>query len=203
MAYCRNCGGEAGILKMCNDCGAPIEENNTKLKQSDDNDIYLYFFLSLLVPFVGFVLYYRMRNTAISEAKSSLVGGLMCIAILAAFYLTTSAIEEPYVYEPPIYYDVSKNEILLDAIAVEEASKLYCKNNVCDVDQELTWGTLRPFIEGIDEGYYVSTNTVVVSSRIDGRWHVYLEANGTNQYEFVRGGSPSYCDLSCVVKDED
>lgn len=100
--------------------------------------------------------------------------------------------------------NILKDDILAEALMVNNASKLYCALNECSETQELTWDDINEYIEGIDEDDYDLTNNAgVVSRKIDGKWTVDMERSGTGEWEFTEGLDPTECDRTCVIEDID
>lgn len=103
-----------------------------------------------------------------------------------------------------IVENTQKDAILADALAIENAAKLYCSQTTCTVDQELTWTQLQDYVEAIDEAYYDFTNNGgVVATKLNGDWTIDLEADGTGEWEFTQGHVPSQTDRASVVEDTD
>lgn len=96
---------------------------------------------------------------------------------------------------------LEKELILYDALQIENAAKLYCSQSLCDADQELTWGDLSPYITGFDEDYYETSNETVLARKSNGKWHIYLEAVGTGNWELPPGLIPSESTYQDVIED--
>ncbi len=102
-----------------------------------------------------------------------------------------------------IIENTQRDSILADALAVENAAKLYCSQTTCTADQDLTWGNLSAYVEGIDETYYVLTTATVVATKDTGLWTVDLEAAGVGAWEFTAGAVPSQSTRVEVIADVD
>ncbi len=103
-----------------------------------------------------------------------------------------------------IITNTQKDAILADALAVENAAKLYCSQTICDDDQTITWTQLKDNVEGLDETYYDFTNNGgIVATKNSGKWQVDLEAAGTGEWEFTENLTPSEKDRASVVEDLD
>lgn len=103
-----------------------------------------------------------------------------------------------------IIENTQKDSILADALAVENAAKLYCAASTCTDDQQLTWTQLSPYVEGIDETYYKLDNAGgVVATKTANGWTVDLEAEGTGENEFTQGQIPSQSSRDQVIEDQD
>ncbi len=103
-----------------------------------------------------------------------------------------------------IIENTQKDSILADALAIENAAKLYCSATTCDSDQSLTWTQLSPYVEGIEDSYYDFTNnTGIVATKTAAGWTVDLEADGTTEWEFTQNLVPSASDRDQVIADVD
>ncbi len=100
--------------------------------------------------------------------------------------------------------NMAKDSVLADALAIENASKLYCSQTICESDQELTWTQLSPYIEGLDEDDYDFTNnTGIITTKTSSGWTVDIEADGTGAWEIIQNSVPSSCDRDCIIEDID
>ena len=92
-----------------------------------------------------------------------------------------------------IIENAQKEAILQDAIQVENAAKWYCSSTIidsdCDVDATgLDWATLEPYVDGLDEDYYVlddgGAGDAVVAKHTDDGWTVNLAATDDDDWDF-------------------
>ena len=81
--------------------------------------------------------------------------------------------------------NTQKDAIVADAIAVDNASNLYCAQTTCGDTEELTWALLKPYITRIDGTYYEFdvtpsagdvTGDVVISTNSAAGWSINLQA---------------------------
>jgi type I restriction-modification system DNA methylase subunit len=124
---------------------------------------------------------------------------LLFILFLSACDETQSQIiDEP---DTEITLNMIKDEILGEAIMIDQASKLYCAQTLCDEDQELNWSDLRPYVANFHEDYYELTDDTIIS-RYDGQyWHITLERVESGEYELIEDSIASECDRTCVIID--
>lgn len=204
MAYCRECGSEVDERnKYCTSCGNPMGPLNPSIEHHhlENNGSFGWFFLGLFFPLVGFILFLVWIGSKKKSAYGALIGSVVSfvlvfvLVIVAAFAIpaTGNMIE-----------DTQRDAILADALAIENAAKLYCSQTTCDSNQSLTWTELQPYINGLDTGYYDFTNNNgIIATKFNGVWTVDLEASGTGEWEFVQGAVPSASDRDQVVRDMD
>ena len=103
-----------------------------------------------------------------------------------------------------IIENTQKDSILADALAIENAAKLYCSQTTCDSDQDLTWTELSPYVEGITlSDYDFTNNTGIVATKTASGWTVDLERDGTGDWEFTQGQVPSASSRTQVIADAD
>ncbi len=100
--------------------------------------------------------------------------------------------------------NTARDAVLADALAIENAAKLYCSQTTCSSDEELTWTQLENYVEGLDETDYDFTNNMgIIATKENGRWTVDLERSGTGDWEFTQDLTPSENDRSAVIEDID
>ena len=100
--------------------------------------------------------------------------------------------------------NAEKDSVLADALAIENAAKLYCSQTTCASDQELTWTELEPYTMGIDNEYFDFTNNSgVLATKEANGWTVDMEADGTGEWELIQDSVPSSCDRDCIIEDID
>ena len=110
-----------------------------------------------------------------------------------------------------IIENTTKDNILNDAMQIENAAKLHCSGATpaCTSSQTLTWAVLEPYVEGLDTTYYdLGVAGAAIVATYDGTdWGVDLEGAGTDaaswDWEFTAGLTPSDSDRSDVVTDGD
>ncbi len=104
--------------------------------------------------------------------------------------------------------NTTKDAIVADAIAVENAANLYCAQTTCSLTQNLTWAEVEPYVEGIDATYYEfdtvasvgvdGAGDVVVAVKGSGLWTVTLTADTDDEYQWP-AAIPSQNDRSNVT----
>ena len=81
--------------------------------------------------------------------------------------------------------NTQKDAIVADAIAIDNASNLYCAQTTCGDTEALTWAQLAPYVSGIDGTYYEFDliasagdvlGDVVISTKASGEWSINLQA---------------------------
>ena len=103
-----------------------------------------------------------------------------------------------------IIENTQKDSVLADALAIENAAKLFCSQTTCDDDQDLIWTDLQNYVEGIVLTDYLFTNNGgIVATKSGGNWTVDLEAAGTGNWEFTQGAVPSLSTRTVVIEDLD
>jgi len=105
-----------------------------------------------------------------------------------------------------IIENTQKDAILADALSVENGAKLYCAQTTCASDEELTWTMVSPYVEGLDESYYLLTNNGgVVATKTTAGWTVDLEAIAVagDAWEFTQDAIPSNSTRDQVIADLD
>lgn len=98
-----------------------------------------------------------------------------------------------------IIENTNKDAILADAIAIENAAKLYCASHTCAADETLHWGELEAYVSSFADDYYEDTDTgdtVALASLVSGDWQVTLEKDGdgtaaTDEWEWTTTVIPS------------
>lgn len=107
-----------------------------------------------------------------------------------------------------IIENTEKDAIVADALAIENAAKLYCSQNTCSATEGLDWDDLSIYVSSFDDDYYEETDTgdtAVIAQLGSGEWTVTLEKNGTgtaatDEWEWP-AGIPSQLDRSHVADD--
>ena len=197
MAYCSNCGAETENAKLCDTCGRHLPQHLTS-KDFEEKGRNWYFILGLLFPLVGFIMFFVLQKRKPESSKRAIVGTIIGIPLALFVY---GLIVIPLIGNaiPP---QIDRDRVLTDALAIENSAKLFCSQNYCSYNQELTWNELQDYAEGIDESYYdfYLDNAIAIKS-FNGDWKIYMEASGTGNYEFDQGGTPSKSDRSDVNID--
>ena len=105
-----------------------------------------------------------------------------------------------------IISNTRKSAVYADALAIEQASDLYCADVECATNESLNWTDIEDYVEGIDTtNYYDVSGDPVVALLSSGSWQITLEAQGTgtgadsDPWEFVAAGSPSETDRDTSV----
>jgi type IV pilus assembly protein PilA len=106
-----------------------------------------------------------------------------------------------------IITNTEKDAIVADAIAIENAAKLYCAQTTCTASQTLEYSDLDPYVQSFNDAYYVTTaGTVLATKQANGDWSVTLEGagdnTGTDDWEWP-AGIPSALDRTHVADDTD
>ena len=112
-----------------------------------------------------------------------------------------------------IITNTQKDASLADALAVENAAKLYCSQTTCTSTQQLTWTQISGYVEGVDATYYDMVNTGhgtagVVAVKSSGDWQVYLEKDGVDNpdtddaWEWTAAAVPSNSSRTQVIDDD-
>ncbi len=94
------------------------------------------------------------------------------------------------------------DSVLADAIMIENASNFYCEDFTCTDYQELTWDSVKGYIEGFNENYYDLDDSDIVSKRYQGDFRVYLIPIDGSHYKFEYGAIPSVCGLDCIIEEK-
>ena len=105
-----------------------------------------------------------------------------------------------------IIENTQKDAILADALSVENGAKLYCAQTTCTASQTLTWDNVSPYVEGLDESYYLLTNNSgIVATKTASGWTVDLEATAVagGAWEFTQDAIPSVSSRTQVIADLD
>ena len=143
----------------------------------------------------------ELEQTAIAVEENTkpfttrMTGVVVFIGIIAVFLIMAFG---------TINENTQKANILADALAVENASKLYCSATSCMEGLELTWTQLQDYILFLDaEHYDLTNNGGIISTYVNGSWIVDLEASGVGELEFIQGIVPSSQDRSSVIEDVD
>jgi|LGVE01.1.fsa_nt_gb type IV pilus assembly protein PilA len=92
-----------------------------------------------------------------------------------------------------IITNTEKDAIVADALAIENAAKLYCAQTTCASDEGLDWDELSPYVSSFNDSYYEETDTgdsAVIAQLGSGDWTVTLEKNGagtaaTDEWEWL------------------
>ena len=112
-----------------------------------------------------------------------------------------------------IIENTEKDAILADAIAIENAAKLYCAQTTCTSTQTLGWdGQLEDYVQSFDDTYYEHTDptdTTTLATLSNGDWTVTLEKDGdgtansaADDWEWVSSTVPSAGSRSDVTDDD-
>jgi type IV pilus assembly protein PilA len=109
-----------------------------------------------------------------------------------------------------IIENTEKDAILADAIAIENAAKLYCAQTTCTSSQTLDWDDLSAYVSSFDDDYYEETDpldTAAIATLSGGEWQVTLERNGTgtaatDEWEWVAAVTPSAGSRANVTDDD-
>jgi len=100
-----------------------------------------------------------------------------------------------------------RDSILADALAIENAAKLYCAQTTCTSTQTLTWLQLAPYVSGIDANYYIigTIPLTVIATKVDSNWCIDLEVASVNEgeWEFTKNAVPSLSTREHVIPDVD
>lgn len=100
--------------------------------------------------------------------------------------------------------NTERDSVLVDALAVENAARLYCAQVECAGNQELLWSDVTPYIVGIDYSEYdLDNNGGIVARLVNDSWRIDMEKAGTGEYEFTEGLTPSSEDRNAVIEDTD
>ena len=191
MTYCNKCGAVLDNPKNCTNCGEPvgvIEEKNAVG----------FLFLGLCIPIIGIVLFFTRKNTKPRSAIMALVGGLInfffvfMLGIIFAFAI-------PAVGQ--IIINSEKDILLNDARIIEQVAEMYCDEEICTDNQELTYEDIGDDIIGFDRSFYDFENDDVIAKKDNGRWKIYLERQGVGEYEFQQWFVPTECDRDCIIED--
>jgi type IV pilus assembly protein PilA len=111
-----------------------------------------------------------------------------------------------------IIENTEKDAILADALAVENAAKLYCSQTTCASGATLTWAQLSPYVSSFDESLYVETESGgaggTIATESSGEWQVSLERVGvaSGDWEFDEADAglvPSDSTRANVTADTD
>ena len=93
-----------------------------------------------------------------------------------------------------IIENTNRDAVLADAIAVENAAKLYCAQTTCSgTGQTLTWTEIDPYVDGLSVADYLSGTVpaTVIATKTDTGWAVVLEAGtaaaAEGAWEFTDG----------------
>jgi len=121
------------------------------------------------------------------------VVGLIVILVMVMFAIPNLFLD---------YEDLSRDAVLADGYAMENAAKLYCTEITCEENQELTWGQLIGYCEGIDLEYYESDTNLVVAKKSSLGWKIHLEAMGIGELEIGGWVVPSNHNNSIIVIDD-
>lgn len=113
-----------------------------------------------------------------------------------------------------IISNTEKDAIVADAIAIENAAKLYCASNSCGASETLTYDQLSPYVQSFDATYYedcVALDTDAIASKVSGDWQVNLERSntivgdtgfaGSDDWEWVTTTVPSAGSRADVTDD--
>lgn len=202
MSYCVKCGSEKGQENICPECG--YQEREIPSFQGDylgDTNSVLFLFLGMCMPVVGLILFFVWNHTKPTRAKMSIIGALIALPFIVVMGII-SAFAIPATGQ--IIDNTQRDVILADALAIETAAKLYCSQEMCEDDQELTYSNLEAYLMNFDSSYYNLTNrNGVVAIKVNGEWTVDLEAAGTGNYELVQGSVPSQSTREQVIEDVD
>jgi type IV pilus assembly protein PilA len=106
-----------------------------------------------------------------------------------------------------IITNTEKDAIVADAIAIENAAKLYCAQTTCTASQTLTWTELGDYVQSFNDAYYDTAGTTVLATKSSGDWLVVLERDATgtaalDEWEWP-SAVPSASDRSNVADDTD
>ncbi len=97
-----------------------------------------------------------------------------------------------------------KDRIWSDALAMENAAKLYCSQTSCTTYQQLSWSQLSPYVEALDVDYYeLDDINVIVAEKSEQGWYITLEARGQGNFEFPNWIVPSFGGRDDVQEDWD
>ena len=198
MAYCTNCGSDIDNRAVsCPECGHQTSVNNQEYLIETRGSRW-FFVLGFCIPVVGLVLFFVWLKDKPRSATSALVGSL--VNFVVTFILIIVAFAMPAVGQ--IVSNTEQDVILADALAVENAARLYCIQNTCSDGEELTWDDLSSYIDGIDEEWYdFNNNGGIIAMYNQEGVRVYMERTGIGDYELIWDTTPSECDRSCVIID--
>lgn len=186
MAYCRKCGSEMSEQAIkCSECG---EVHIQKSGPSDDRGSFLHVLIGLCVPIIGLILFIVWNKDRPNSARNALIGALISLPIIVILGII-SAFVIPATGQ--IIDNTQRSIVYADALAIEHATELYCLDTLCSDGDEITYGEISGFIDNFDESYYVLNNQTVVAVRGTEGVRVYLEAEGTGNYEFRAGLVPT------------
>jgi len=123
---------------------------------------------------------------------------LIIVALLLIYLLF------PYL-DRVTFFNLDKETILTDAVAVEEAGKEYCNYNACDPNMDLTYDMIKDYLIGLSsEDYYdFEYDGGIIVRKENDKFKVYLENADTGGFEFLKGNVPSESNLDKVVEDLD
>ncbi len=96
-----------------------------------------------------------------------------------------------------------RTSILSEAIAVENAAKLYCLQETCGTTETLTWEQVSPYVRINEENYDFENNSGIVATASYNIWLIDLERVGTGDFEFTENLTPSEEDIDAVIIDVD
>ncbi len=90
-----------------------------------------------------------------------------------------------------IIENTNQDAVVADALAIENAGRLYCAQTQCATDQALTWTLVEPYVTGLTESEYdltAASGVVVTYSTANSTWTVSLTGTSGN---FSYAGIPS------------
>ena len=188
MAHCDVCGQEMTEKQIkCKNCG---EVYIRKREEDIHQNGLLYVMFGLLLPPIGLIMFFLWREKRSPEATDTLKGVLLAIPvyIVAAFFawfILPSLMAGMY-FTP----STKKSAVYADALAMEQAVDLYCGYYMCNEGEVFTLDDLDDYVEGMNWDYYDVELDSVVAIIADGETLIYLEAEGTGNWEFTRGTNP-------------
>lgn len=190
---CRECGKKLKRKQtICPKCKTTIPSDQSQIDQGSMG----YFFLGLLVPLAGVIIYFRERYRRPKDAKMVLIGTVLFFPIFFSLLYLPMILESTV----PIVENTQKSAIYADALQVEQTVNLYC-HEFCDLNQEVTYGEIKDGLTGFDQTMYELSNDTVIANYSTEGTKVYLERVGTGEYEFEQGYIPSETDRESVNKD--
>ena len=87
--------------------------------------------------------------------------------------------------------NTEKSAVYADALMIEQGVTIYCDDYECTNNQELTYGEVHMYFEGINNDNYELDNSTIIATYQNGKVHVFMERSGTGEREFTRGMVPS------------
>lgn len=197
MTNCRRCGHEMSIDTIrCEACG---EVHIGEPKKPGDNGNLLHSLLGLVLPIVGIILFFVWKKEKPKTARYVIIGVVISMFLLVIIGIVIFLLGLMF---NSIFDDLAINSAYEDALIIEIAATSYCDDVVCDIDDELTYENLMPYIVGdFNEDSYELEDEVVIAYVSSSGIYVTLEAVDIGNYEFPPDLIPSESSRDDVVID--